>query len=224
MAQTRFNGVISGSSRRDKKALIVDAMGGGLCKIHGGYYGHGKHGLRDCPYCDIDEYYKELKTKGRGNFEQKDPSCIGRDGEPKAPEHREAMLRTQARGANNVPANKRNSGQIIKEMWNAFYAFDYAAFEAIQKSVDLKNPEIKAVVERIESHPSWGKSHTIHEKIIAQKEKQEREAWQREMEYDALHGLHHKHANTFFGKVIFDPEYREVCNRLGIIPQLTKVT
>lgn len=91
MTRTRNNGVISGSSRRDKQALIVDAMGGGLCKTHGGYYGHGKHGLRDCPYCDIDEFYKKSKAKGKGNFEQKDPNCIV-NGKPVAREHHEAAI------------------------------------------------------------------------------------------------------------------------------------
>ena len=43
------------------KAHLIDAMGGGLCEKHGEYYGHGKYGLRDCPLCDIDEHFKELK-------------------------------------------------------------------------------------------------------------------------------------------------------------------
>ena len=40
------------------RAHIIDAMGGGLCKIHGPYYGHGKYDLKDCPFCDIEEYYQ----------------------------------------------------------------------------------------------------------------------------------------------------------------------
>jgi len=39
------------------KALLIDAMGGGLCPKHGEYLGHGKYGLRDCPFCDIDEHF-----------------------------------------------------------------------------------------------------------------------------------------------------------------------
>ena len=56
LARTRHNGVISGWSSID--AHIVDAMGGGLCSKHGKYFGHGKHGLRDCPICDRELYYQ----------------------------------------------------------------------------------------------------------------------------------------------------------------------
>jgi len=49
-------------AKRNRDALIVDAIGGGLCPKHGKYFGHGKHGLRDCPFCDLEEYYhKEVK-------------------------------------------------------------------------------------------------------------------------------------------------------------------
>lgn len=47
-------------SRKMNKSLLrayrLDAEGGGLCARHGAYYGHGKHGLADCPFCDIDRY------------------------------------------------------------------------------------------------------------------------------------------------------------------------
>lgn len=43
---------------RNIKAYIVDAIGGGVCKIHGEFLGQGRHGLRACPYCDIDEFYR----------------------------------------------------------------------------------------------------------------------------------------------------------------------
>ncbi len=49
-------------NRRLQKALLIDAVGGGICKVHGEYLGIGKHHLRACPFCDIDEYYKR-KTK-----------------------------------------------------------------------------------------------------------------------------------------------------------------
>ena len=55
MSRTRQGGVITGNA--GIKAHLIDAMGGGTCKTHGGFYGHGKHGLKDCPFCDIDEYY-----------------------------------------------------------------------------------------------------------------------------------------------------------------------
>jgi len=45
------------------KAKTIDAMGGGLCPKHGKYYGHGKYGLRACPYCDVDEFYKMKEFK-----------------------------------------------------------------------------------------------------------------------------------------------------------------
>lgn len=49
--------------RRSIEGSIVDAMGGGICKIHGKYYGHGQHGIRDCPKCDIEAYFSNC-TKG----------------------------------------------------------------------------------------------------------------------------------------------------------------
>ena len=61
MAVKRLNGVISGSASME--AEIVDAMGGGLCDIHGKYYGHGKHDLLDCPKCDIEQYFKPIGFK-----------------------------------------------------------------------------------------------------------------------------------------------------------------
>jgi len=48
-------------NKRYRKALLVDAMGGGLCEIHGEYLGHGKYQLRDCPFCDIEAHYREVK-------------------------------------------------------------------------------------------------------------------------------------------------------------------
>ena len=51
-------------NKRMRKARIIDAIGGGLCPIHGEYLGHGKYRLRDCPFCDIEEFYrKEIKPK-----------------------------------------------------------------------------------------------------------------------------------------------------------------
>lgn len=47
----------------------------------------------------------------QGNFEPKDPSCIGRDGTPKAPEHHKVALMAQARGANNTRMQKQNPNQ-----------------------------------------------------------------------------------------------------------------
>jgi len=55
MGRTRLNGTITGNA--GITAHIIDAMGGGLCDIHGSYYGHGKHGLKDCPFCDIETKY-----------------------------------------------------------------------------------------------------------------------------------------------------------------------
>ena len=55
------------TNNRLQKALIVDAMGGGICEKHGEFLGSGKYGLRACPFCDIEEHYKleeknELRT------------------------------------------------------------------------------------------------------------------------------------------------------------------
>lgn len=55
MARQRLNGTISGNA--GVTAHIIDAIGGGVCSIHGNYFGHGKHGVKDCPRCDIDCYY-----------------------------------------------------------------------------------------------------------------------------------------------------------------------
>ena len=52
---------IHGNTKRNRKALLVDAMGGGICKIHGEFLGSGKHHLRACPFCDIEEYYRKSK-------------------------------------------------------------------------------------------------------------------------------------------------------------------
>jgi len=49
--------------KNEIKARLVDAVGGGMCPIHGEYIGIGKYHLMACPYCDIDEYYKQRKYK-----------------------------------------------------------------------------------------------------------------------------------------------------------------
>lgn len=57
MAKLEWN-----THRRDvRKALLIDAIGGGLCDKHGEYFGYGKYGLKDCPFCDIDEYFERLR-------------------------------------------------------------------------------------------------------------------------------------------------------------------
>jgi hypothetical protein len=48
-------------SKREIRARIVDAIGGGLCPKHGEYLGIGKYGLRACPYCDIEEHHEQEK-------------------------------------------------------------------------------------------------------------------------------------------------------------------
>ena len=48
-------------TKRYRTALLLDAMGGGHCPIHGDYLGHGKYELRDCPFCDIEAKHKEQK-------------------------------------------------------------------------------------------------------------------------------------------------------------------
>lgn len=50
-------------SKRYRTALLVDAMGGGHCDEHGDYLGHGKYGLRACPFCDIEEHFRQEKAK-----------------------------------------------------------------------------------------------------------------------------------------------------------------
>lgn len=55
MARRRHANVITGSVSIE--ASLLDAIGGGVCEIHGKYFGEGKHGLRSCPLCDIDEYF-----------------------------------------------------------------------------------------------------------------------------------------------------------------------
>ena len=53
---------MSGSRRETRMscdASIIDAIGGGLCKIHGVYYGHGKHGIKACPLCDIEAHFSK---------------------------------------------------------------------------------------------------------------------------------------------------------------------
>ena len=56
------NSRIIGVTGRNRDAHIIDAMGGGLCKVHGKYFGHGKYGLRDCPFCDIEENHKKQSS------------------------------------------------------------------------------------------------------------------------------------------------------------------
>ena len=46
-------------SKSYRCALLIDAGGGGLCPIHGEYFGQGKYGIRDCPFCDIKEHFKK---------------------------------------------------------------------------------------------------------------------------------------------------------------------
>lgn len=65
MSRQRQNGVITGNAGID--AHLIDAMGGGLCEIHGKYFGHGKYGLRDCPFCDIDEHFKQSQQNDAPN-------------------------------------------------------------------------------------------------------------------------------------------------------------
>lgn len=66
MMERRLHGVIFGSVGIE--AEIVDAIGGGLCKKHGKYLGIGRHGLKACPFCDVDEYYKKLRNASRDVF------------------------------------------------------------------------------------------------------------------------------------------------------------
>lgn len=50
-------------NKRTIKAHLVDAIGGGVCPIHGEFIGQGRHGLRACPLCDIEEYFNRKKEE-----------------------------------------------------------------------------------------------------------------------------------------------------------------
>jgi len=52
-------------NKRTIKAHLIDAIGGGVCKIHGEYIGLGKHGLKSCPFCDIEAFYAQEKQTKR---------------------------------------------------------------------------------------------------------------------------------------------------------------
>ena len=52
-------------NKRYRTALLIDAMGGGLCEIHGEYFGHGKYQLMDCPFCDIEAHFKQQKNTNK---------------------------------------------------------------------------------------------------------------------------------------------------------------
>lgn len=43
-------------NKRERTARLVDAIGGGICPIHGEYIGIGKYHLRACPLCDIEAH------------------------------------------------------------------------------------------------------------------------------------------------------------------------
>ncbi len=58
MGEPKFN-------KRYRTALLIDAMGGGLCKLHGEYFGHGKYQLMDCPVCDIEAHFKQQKKTNK---------------------------------------------------------------------------------------------------------------------------------------------------------------
>lgn len=58
MARSRSNGLITGNA--GVTAHLIDAIGGGLCLIHGKYFGHSKYGLKSCPRCDLDAYYQPI--------------------------------------------------------------------------------------------------------------------------------------------------------------------
>ena len=61
MTVRRLNGVISGSAGIEGD--LLDAIGGGICKTHGKYYGSGKYHLRTCPFCDIEEHFRREASK-----------------------------------------------------------------------------------------------------------------------------------------------------------------
>ena len=68
--------------RKDVKmgsdASIIDARGGGLCKIHGTYFGFGRHGLKLCPLCDIEAFYSQTKLYKK-SIKSLIPSNNGKD-------------------------------------------------------------------------------------------------------------------------------------------------
>jgi len=50
-------------NKREIMARLVDAVGGGLCPTHGEFIGIGKYGLKACPFCDIEEYYRQQRER-----------------------------------------------------------------------------------------------------------------------------------------------------------------
>lgn len=46
-------------NKAEHTARLVDAIGGGICLIHGEFIGLGEYHLRPCPLCDIEEHFRK---------------------------------------------------------------------------------------------------------------------------------------------------------------------
>ena len=107
--------------------------------------------------------------------------------------------------------------KLIDELWDTFQTFDYPRYERIKSGIKKRTPAITGVMTRIESHPTWGKSRSEHNKWVAKREKEEQTSYEMEMMGNALHGRHYKYANVWGGEIRYAPEYRDVCKSLGIV-------
>lgn len=112
---------------------------------------------------------------------------------------------------------KKEEARIAKELLDVLYTYDYEGYYKTKASIKEMTPRLSKVIERVESHPTFGKSEEEHKRYVAGVEERRHSEYEEEMMRDALMGRHYKHANVMFGKVYYGAEYRRVCEKLGIV-------
>ena len=106
---------------------------------------------------------------------------------------------------------------IREEMLDAFLRFDYPAYYRAKSRIRKMTPTLKEVITRIETHPTFGKSKTVHKAWTNRQNRARESQIERKMMRDAIAGRHHLYGSVFYsGGVKYPKEYREICKKLGV--------
>ena len=106
---------------------------------------------------------------------------------------------------------------IKDEMLDAFLRFDYPAYYKAKSRIRKMTPALKEIITRIETHPTFGKSKTVHKAWVKRRHKETESQTERQMMRDAVAGRHYKYGSVFYGgKVKYPKEYLEICKKVGV--------
>jgi hypothetical protein len=146
---------------------------------------------------------------------------IGKEGQatPYITSFGEKAAQREVRTRSPSKSRKSLQQQMMAELHGAWCDFDYEKYRRTKLYMERHNlvdESNRGMIKRFESHPTFGKSFSEHQRWVKDRDQRRQQQELEEMKRDARAGHHFKYANVFYGRLSFPPEYQRVCEDLGV--------